>query len=96
MSYKYAQLGNSCKPQTLGSLTSNTKYIIPDDPVYSKKWTMMLRYPGTENMYGEDQGKLFGESGEPEKVKAFNVTQGTPHNAYNPYNQFGGCKTCRN
>lgn len=44
----YATLGNSCQT-SLAILTSNTKYIPLDDPVYAQYYTNMYLYPGRLN-----------------------------------------------
>ena len=67
----YAKLGTQCEPQTMSSLTSNAKYILPLNSVYHKNWTTMLNYPGMDNFYENDKSKFFGKFEEPEHVKAF-------------------------
>jgi hypothetical protein len=41
----YSTLGTSCMPQTC-AVTSNRKFLLPDNPVYYKKYTNMFEYPG--------------------------------------------------
>lgn len=43
--YCYRELSATCAPR--GAITSNAKYIAPLAPVYSEKYTRMLRYPGS-------------------------------------------------
>lgn len=41
----YAKLGSQCEPNNLYSLTSNTKYINPENKIYYKSYTPMMQYP---------------------------------------------------
>ena len=54
MSFPYSTLGNQCESQT-HALTSNAKWIIPLSPVYYKRFTPMMYYPGY------DANKLYKE-----------------------------------
>lgn len=45
MSISYRTLGNICK--TNHALTSNDKFINPDDKNYTKNYTNMMIYPGS-------------------------------------------------
>ena len=44
--YNYSKLGSTCKTQ-ISSLVDNAKYISPSSPIYDKKYTNMMIYPGT-------------------------------------------------
>ncbi len=44
----YAILGNTCQT-SLNVLTSNTKFIPMDDPIYNMIYTKMNLYPGRTN-----------------------------------------------
>ncbi len=43
----YSLLGTSCIPHTL-ACTSNHKFLPLHDPVYKKRYTYMMQYPGRD------------------------------------------------
>jgi hypothetical protein len=93
MSYPYAKLGNNCESHTLGSLTSNAKYILPLSSIYYKRWTPMLYYPGMENMDGVRSNEIFGSGGEPENVKAYDTPNNSTH-SQQIQKKCTSCKSC--
>ena len=44
----YATLGTNCLPKTC-ALTSNKKFLLPNNPVYFKPYTKMFEYPGHDH-----------------------------------------------
>lgn len=62
--YIYRELDEMCTPQ--GAVTSNAKYIAPLASVYSKKYTRMLRYPGST----VNEGRRYVPTGEGNKSHA--------------------------
>jgi hypothetical protein len=68
MSYPdYAQRCNSCSPIT-PALTSNAKFLPPNNPVYDSGYTNMMVYPGTTGFKYPFQHN-FG----PDVLKAWNL-----------------------
>lgn len=67
-SFSYSKLGSSCHLQKNCALTSNNKYILPDDNNYYKRFTPMMYYPGHEN--GVKNNIIYNIS-EPEHIKAY-------------------------
>ena len=64
--YCYARRGRACWPSTT-ALTSNRKFLPPQDPVYLQPMTYMMQYPG----YSGDFITSVGDYANPEEIKAF-------------------------
>lgn len=64
MSWNYAKLGSACHP-SMRVLSSNRKYLLPDDKVYDETITKMYQYPGMHH----DYITTVGEPRYPEDIK---------------------------
>ena len=86
MSYRsYCILGNNCRMQTV-ALTDNTKFISPCNSVYSKKCTIMYKYPGHDNpIINQIQDS---DHHHPEHIKAMF------HEENETRNKLVSCKSC--
>ncbi len=80
--YCYRELNATCAP--CGAITSNAKYIAPLAPVYSEKYTRMLRYPGST----VNEGQLYGSTTEVNKGHADH------HHAAPIQQKMRGCRGC--
>jgi hypothetical protein len=79
---QYVRLGTQCESQTIPALTSNAKYILPQNNVYYKRWTPMMYYPGMEQMQWKDATKLFGKGREPKHIKAYESNNSIPRTCH--------------
>jgi hypothetical protein len=59
MNYGYYKLGNVCVSSTI-ALTTNEKFLSPDDPVYSRYCNYMYQYPGETYNMGVGDHELVG------------------------------------
>lgn len=93
----YSILGNQCQIHT-HALTSNAKYIHPNNSVYNKSFTPMLYYPGHINAHGLHADKLFESAQRPESVKAFDINDDgndiTDNHISSHKSGTASCKTC--
>ena len=62
--YCYARRGRACWPSTI-ALTSNRKFLPPQDPVYLQPMTYMMQYPG----YSGDFVTSVSDYADPEDIK---------------------------
>jgi hypothetical protein len=84
MSSQYMKLDNTCRPQT-SAITSNAKFIMPTNEVYSKTFTPMLLYPS--NSHYTRHNTLFANN--PEDIKAF-----SNNDFLRKKDNKNGCKSC--
>ena len=94
--YAYARRGYACAPVT-SALTSNRKFLPPNDPVYYQPKTYMMQYPG----YSGDFITAVGDYQYPEQIKSYFGKNFGPDYAPDRHSHVkeadqvpGGCKGC--
>lgn len=86
----YATLGTSCLPITC-ALTSNEKFLLPNNPDYSKPYTNMFEYPG-HNDHVDSIGHI--DALHPEHIKAYYSKDTSPRDIPIPDTMTNQCKKC--
>ena len=91
----YAKLGTSCIQQTI-AVTSNEKFILPNNPIYYTTYTNMLKYPNDEqigkvdNLHPEHLKSYYSKDTSPRFNDNDNISEQDTHRL--PVT--GGCSTC--
>ena len=86
----YASLGNQCVPHT-PALTSNRKYLLPDNEVYWWEYTSMYKYPSQDSTYTD--AKAPDDPRHPDLIKSYYGKQTVPYPV--PKGKpSGGCSSC--